>query len=78
MYFSQCRFTCAAPRTTPGPGIRPTAASGVPKLAVSSATTMSQTIVSSQPPPSAWPCTAAIVGFVNVSTACIAPIASAT
>ena len=40
-----------------GPGTRPTAVSGVPKRAVSSATTMSQTSVSSQPPPSAWPWT---------------------
>ena len=57
------------PRTTPGPGKSPTAVSGVPKRAVLSATTRSQTIVSSQPPPRAWPCTAAIVGFEISSTA---------
>ena len=41
----------------------------MPKRAVSSATTRSQTIVSSQPPPRAWPWTAAIVGFEISSTA---------
>ncbi len=66
------------PRTTPGPGNSPTAVSGSPKRAVVSATTRSQTSVSSQPPPSAWPCTAAIVGLVHSSTARKPVIASRT
>ena len=78
MYLSACSVRFERPRTTPGPGKRPTAASGVPKRAVSSATTRSQTIVSSQPPPSAWPWTAAIVGFESSSTARNAPSASCT
>ena len=69
MYFIQCRFTWLSPRTAPGPGIRPTPASGVPNFAVSSATTMSHTMVSSQPPPSAWPWTAAITGLGSSSHA---------
>ena len=69
MYLSVCRLRFARPRTTPGPGSRPTPASGVPNRADSSATTRSQTIVSSQPPPRAWPWTAAIVGFESSSTA---------
>ena len=78
MYFIQCRFSWASPRATPSPGTSPTCDSGMPNLAVASATTMSQTIVSSQPPPSAWPWTAAIVGFENSSTARRALSASRT
>ena len=46
----------------PQPGTRPTVASGSPNCAVSSATTRSQFSASSQPPPRAYPCTAAITG----------------
>ncbi len=50
----------------------------MPKRAVSSATTRSHTSVSSQPPPSACPCTAAITGVGDSSTARNAVTASVT
>ena len=40
--------------------------SGSPNSASSAAMVRSQNIASSQPPPSAWPCTEAITGFFSV------------
>ena len=51
------------------PGTSPTVTSGRPKVAVSSATTRSQESASSQPPPRAKPCTAAMAGCGSASTA---------
>jgi MFS transporter, YNFM family, putative membrane transport protein len=52
----------------PPPGTSPTVTSGRPNTAVSSATMMSQLIANSQPPPRAYPCTAATVGCGRFST----------
>ena len=52
----------------PPPGTSPTVVSGRPNTAVSSATIRSQHRASSQPPPRAYPCTAAITGCGRAST----------
>src|SRR6185437_14365705 len=52
----------------PPPGTSPTVVSGRPSTAVSSATIRSQHRASSQPPPRAYPCTAAITGCGSAST----------
>ena len=48
----------------PAPGITPMLISGCPNCAVSLAMITSQSIMSSQPPPSAQPLTAATIGFL--------------
>ena len=61
----------------PAPGSTERLVSGRPNRAVEDAMRMSHAIASSQPPPSANPFTAAIVGFSKASTSskarCIAP-----
>ena len=47
----------------PAPGMTPSLISGWPNFAVSAAITMSHSIASSQPPPSAKPATAAMIGL---------------
>ena len=58
---------CAPTRRTrrcvpPKPGMTPSLTSGCPKTALGAARMRSQHIASSQPPPNAKPCTAAMVG----------------
>ncbi len=53
----------------PQPGTSPTLASGSPSCAVASTAITSQLSASSQPPPSAYPCTAAITGCGSASSA---------
>ena len=48
----------------PRPGMMPRVISGWPNLAVSAAMMKSQASASSQPPPRAWPATAAMMGFL--------------
>jgi len=50
----------------PAPGMSPSATSGWPNFAVSTAILMVHAIAVSQPPPSAKPLTAAITGFAEV------------
>ena len=52
----------------PAPGMIPRLISGWPKVASSAATSMSQAMASSAPPPSAKPRTAAIVGVATAAT----------
>jgi hypothetical protein len=47
----------------PMPGITPSLISGWPNFAVSAASRMSHAMASSQPPPSAYPATAATTGL---------------
>lgn len=49
----------------PIPGINPKLTSGNPKYAFSDAITISHNNASSNPPPSAFPLTAAIIGFLH-------------
>ena len=50
--------------TRPGPACE-NKISGSPNRALSAAIVKSQNIASSQPPPSAWPCTEAITGLLR-------------
>ena len=52
----------------PAPGMTPSLISGWPNLAVSAARMMSHIMASSQPPPSAKPATAAMVGLRQRAT----------
>mmetsp|Transcript_12457 Transcript_12457/g.50101 ORF Transcript_12457/g.50101 Transcript_12457/m.50101 type:complete len:241 (-) Transcript_12457:150-872(-) len=52
----------------PAPGMMPRLISGWPNLALAPATMRSHIIASSQPPPSAKPLTAAMMGFFNLAT----------
>ncbi len=54
----------------PAPGITPTRTSGWAKRAEAPATIRSQCIANSQPPPKAWPSTAAISGLRQAASAC--------
>src|SRR5215472_13904080 len=58
----------------PAPGMMPRLISGCPKRAVSPATIRSHISASSQPPPSAYPLTAAIRGFVNAAMRAQRPV----
>ncbi len=58
----------------PAPGIRPSLISGRPSRVPAAATRKWQPIVSSSPPPSGVPCTAAIVGFFTSSSTAITSI----
>ena len=49
----------------PAPGMTPSVISGWPNFAVSAAMMMSHIIASSQPPPSAKPATAAMIGLLH-------------
>ena len=69
MYLANPTPTILERRLTPKPGTNPSRASGTAKRALDEAITMSQELANSQPPPAAMPFTAAITGFVQVSTA---------